>query len=639
MPWQVRRRQYCRIRMTKPFVRIWNVRVLIFTAVYFFCRHMYRGSVMRAELDGGEIWIESSYAENKLVSQVPGMRYHKGRDMWHVKATWTACLTMRAVYGNRLQLGPKLIEWGREQASRENALLALGNSMSGIEGALDERLFGYQRAGVEFLGNAKRAILADEPGLGKTASTISTLKLLHEAGEDVFPVLVIAPNSTKKVWEREFKNWWPDFDGTVAVVGGNATARRKALDSPASVYVIHWESVRLHSSIAGYGSIRLKACAKCGGIEDPRPDEAYKAAVPEAKCEVHPRELNLKKFRTVIVDEAHRGKDQNAKQTRAVWSVMKDAEFRFLLTGTPVTNSVDDMWSLLHSIDPEAFPVRSKFLDVFAETRLNFFGGFEVLGLNPERAETFRRILGSYMRRTPKKLALPQLPEMLPMQYREVKLKPQQAKQYEQMRKGMLTLLDNGIPLTADSAVSQFSRLKQFASATGSYNEETGKVKLTEPSSKIDDLVELLDDEGRPLVVAAPSRQLLELAGARLEKEKYKVGYITGAQTIDERDVAVREFQAGKLDVVLVNAAGAEGITLTYADTLVFLERFDSALLNEQMVNRVYRIGSEQHKAIRVICIIAEGTVESNREYTLWAKEERAQEVVQDSERLRRMLQ
>jgi SWI/SNF-related matrix-associated actin-dependent regulator 1 of chromatin subfamily A len=591
-----------------------------------------------AELDGNEIWVKCNFAENKLVGSVPGMKFHKGKDMWRVPATWTACLTMRAMYGSALELGPKLKEWAWEQAARENGLRLLGDSMDVDLPGTDERLFGYQRAGVAFMAEAEAAILGDEPGLGKTAQAIQTVKRMHEQGKDVLPMLIICPNSLKKNWEKEFAIWWPDFQGTISVVDGSVAQRRKALGAGAQVDVINWEAVRLHSSVDGYGSIRLKACAKCGGIENPRPDEEYKAAVPEAKCERHKRELNTKGYKTVIVDEAHRGKSQDAKQTRAVWSVLSGATYRFLLTGTPIADNVGDVWSLLHGIHPEAFPVRSKFLDTFATTRLNFFGGFEVLGLRPDTADTFRRILSSYMRRTPKSLALPQLPPKLPMQYRYVKLKPQQAKQYKQMKEGMLTLLDNDMPLTAESAVTQFSRLKQFASATGTWNAETGKVELAEPSSKVDELLDFMQDEQKPLVVAAQTPQLLKLAGKRLTAEKYRVGYITGEQSIDERDVAVRDFQEGKLDVVLVNAAGAEGITLTRADTLVFIERFDNPVKNEQMENRIYRIGSERHEAIRIVCILAEDTIETNREYNLWQKQERAEEVIQDKERIRRML-
>jgi SNF2 family DNA or RNA helicase len=595
---------------------------------------------MYAELDGNEIWVRCNFAENKLVSSVPGMRFHKGKDMWRVPATWAACLTMRAVYGSALELGPKLIEWGRWQAKREQQLKLVGEAM-GIPAEVDiydDRLFGYQRAGAEFLADAGRAILGDDPGLGKTAQTISALKGMHDQGIDIFPIVIICPNSLKKNWEKEFAIWWPDFPGAVQVIDGPVARRRKYLESDALVYIINWEAVRLHSRLDGYGSIRLKTCAKCGGLENARPDEEYKAAVPEAKCEKHPRELNKLAPKTVIVDEAHRGRNQDAKMTRAMWAVMSQAKYRFMLTGTPIEDNVGDMWALLHGLDPEAFPVRSKFLDTFAVTHLNFFGGFEVLGLKPAMADTFRRILATYLRRVPKEVALPQLPPKLPTQYRYVQMKPQQAKQYKQMKEGMFTLLDGETPITASNAAAQFAHLRQFASATGSYDPVTGKVTLSDPSSKIDELIDFMHDEGQPVVVAAESRKLLELAGKRLESEKFRVGYITGAQSIDERDVAVREFQGGKLDAVLVNGAGAEGITLTRADTLVFLEQFGSNTKNKQMIDRIHRIGSERHAAVRIIVIVAEDTIETNREYNLWVKEERGQEVIQDKERIRRML-
>jgi SNF2 family DNA or RNA helicase len=415
--------------------------------------------------------------------------------------------------------------------------------------------------------------------------------------------------------------------------------RRKQFKEEADVYIINWESVRLHSRLSGYGSIRLNSCAVCGGIPDPRPGEEYKGAVTEAKCEKHPRELNKIKWGTVIVDEAHRMKDPNAKQTRAVWSVLHSAGYRYALTGTPVGDNVGDLWSILHGIDPVAFPVRSKFLDLFAVTRLNFFGGFEVLGLNPERRSIFHRILSSYMRRTPKKLVLPELPPKMPETYRYVKMRPAQAKQYKQMADGMITLLDDGTPLVAATTLSQLTRLRQFASATGSVDPD-GRVQLAEPSAKIDDLLDFIKDNGsKPLVVAAVSKQLINLAAARLAKEGITYGLITGDQTLDERAAAERAFQAGKLEVILLTqATGGTGITLTAADTIYFLERSYSKTDNQQTEDRVYRIGSEIHSSISVVVCITEDSVEDNRELLLAVKEGRIEEIVCDRERLRRVL-
>ena len=592
---------------------------------------------MIAEYEDGSIWFTTSYAERSLIKQLPGVRFDRKRSQWYMHATWVACLTMRSLFKEALELGPKLKDWAWEEITEEEMLHDLSQRFEYNGVAYDSRLFGYQAAGAEFMAYAKRAILADEPGLGKTAQTISALRALKYSGIDIYPILVICPNGVKRTWEDEFRQWWPDGPA-VQVVAGSAAQRRKQLTNCRyDVDVINWESVRLHSSVSSYGSIRLKACGKCGGIENPRSDEEYKSAVPESKCERHPRELNLNKYKTVIVDEAHNMKDPNAKQTRAVWSVLHSAKYRYCLTGTPIADNVGDLWSILHGLDGRAFPVRSKFLDTFATTHLNFYGGYEILGLRPERKETFQRILNAYMRRIPKSVALPQLPPRLPTQFRYVAMRPVQAKQYKQMQDGMLTLLDSGTPIAADRALSQFTRLRQFACATG--GEENGKIRLADPSCKVEDLLEFIADNPGPLVVAAPSKQLINLAAKRLGKEKYKYGLITGDQSIDERHVTMLDFQAGKFDLVLLTTgAGGEGITLTRADTIYFMERSYSALENSQTEDRVYRIGSEIHDAVRVVVCITEGTIEDNRECSLAVKNERFEEVVQDKARMRRML-
>jgi SWI/SNF-related matrix-associated actin-dependent regulator 1 of chromatin subfamily A len=189
---------------------------------------------------------------------------------------------------------------------------------------------------VAFLAASKRALLADEPGLGKTAQAIRALKRLKEQGEDVFPALIVCPNTLKKNWEREFQKWWPEV--TTQVIKGTATQRKKqfdiAVESNLDVMVINWESLRSHSRLAPYGSVALTRCAPCGGHDE---------SVSETRCEVHLRELNNIKFKSVVADEIHRSKDPKSKQTRALWSATGDAEIRFAMTGTPIAKDVVDV--------------------------------------------------------------------------------------------------------------------------------------------------------------------------------------------------------------------------------------------------------------------------------------------------------
>jgi SNF2 family DNA or RNA helicase len=498
------------------------------------------------------------------------------------------------------------------------------------------KLLGFQRSGVAFLVKSRRALLADPPGTGKTAQLIRTLQVLQEMGENPFPALVVCPNSLKlSTWSRELSTWAPEIHAQV--VDGNAAQRRKQLASGAQVYILNWEAVRLHSRLAGYGTIALTDKEKA------------------------PKELNQLGLRTVICDEAHKAKDPTAAQTRAVWAVLHEAEFRFLASGTPVSQNVGDLWSLGHGLEETWFPAKTKYLDYFADTSINTFGGLDVHGIRPDHRDEFFKIVDPLMRRIPKEAALPHLPPVLPVQIRHTVMSAKQKKAYDEMERDMIAQLND--LLVAPNPLSQLIRLNQFASAcgemvpgetserqwvreNGDLVEKTIRVptvtmKLSAPSSKVDDLVDLLEELGpdEPLVVAAVSRQLIELAADRLTKLKISFGLITGAQSQYERDQAVQRFQNGQLRVVMLTlGAGAEGITLTRARTMLFMQTSYSEVQNAQARDRVHRIGSERHDAIRIIEQVTPGTIEERRQQLLETKQMRMEEVVRDRETLAKLL-
>lgn len=528
------------------------------------------------------------------------------------------------------------------------------------------KLLDFQRPGVAFLVRNKRAILADPPGLGKTAQLIRTLQVLAEMGQNPFPALVVCPNSLKSsTWSFELTKWAPEI--TVIIIDGSAIRRRKQIaqiaDLAASgtpvVGVLNWEGVRLHSRIAGYGTIALS--------------EKDKTA----------KELNELGLRTVICDEAHRLKDPKSAQTRATWAVLHGAEFRYLATGTPIADNIGDLWALLHGIEPGWLPAKTKYVDRYADTSVNFFGGLDVHGIKPETRDEFFRIVDPLMRRIPKKAALPQLPDKLPTAIRHTPMLPKQKKAYEQMREHMIANID-GL-LVAPNALAQLMRLNQLASScaelipvsrrewrtrtvyTGNvlfdaYQEPYDEIKrdddgeivtekyfveypdfdvrLTAPSPKVDDLVDLLEELGdEPLVVAAVSRQLIEIAAERLERLNIPHGLVTGAQSGYERGQAIERFQNGRHRVILLTlGAGAEGLTLTRASRMLFMQDSYSSIQNQQAEDRIYRIGSERHDSIQIIKQICPGTVEETKQDILRAKALRMEEVVRDRSTLLRLL-
>ena len=591
---------------------------------------------VEVELDesGRNIIIATEWRYKELCKTLPGSKWDPKAQQWRVPTSWASCLALRSTFKTELQIGPGLTEWASNEMIKRITPANELRVLETLEDASNEDLFPHQRAGVAFLATAKRALLADEPGLGKTAQAIRALKKLQENGEEPFPALIVCPNTLKKNWKREFARWWPDVK--VEVIKGSANQRRKIFEEPADVYVINWESLRSHSRLAPYGSVALARCTTCGGHDE---------KVTENRCEVHLRELNMITFNSVVADEIHRSKEPKSKQSRALWAATGDAPIRFALTGTPIANNVLDLWSILHWLAPEEWPSKTRWIDRMIDTMMNAFGGMMVLGVKPHMQPEFDATLNPRMRRMLKSVVLPWLPEMM-FERRDIEMSTKQAKAYKQMRDLMIAELEGGDVVTAPSPLTQTTRLLQFASSYAEMNvdETTGesKARLTEPSCKVDALMDDIkngDFGDDSVAVCAVSRQLIELLSAALTKEKIQHGLITGAQTEDERQQAVDDFQAGKIKWILFTAqAGGVGITLTAARRLIMLQRPWSLVDHKQALDRVHRIGSEIHDSIIVTDYVTEGTVEERVLQVLETKADNFEAIVRDKAQLLALL-
>lgn len=591
---------------------------------------------MNVELDdtNKHVVINAEWRFKELCKSLPGAKWDTKLSVWTVPLSWATCLALRSTFRNDLIIGPKLTDWATNELANRITPANTLRDLETLEDLSNADLFPHQRAGVAFLKTARRALLADEPGLGKTAQAIRALKAFKDSGEDIFPALVVCPNTLKKNWKREFVKWWPDVN--VQVIKGSAGQRRKQFEEPADVYVINWEGLRTHSRLAGYGSIALARCQSCGGHDE---------KVSENRCEVHPRELNNIDFKAVIADEIHRSKEAKSKQTRALWAATGDADIRFALTGTPIANDVLDLWSILHWLSPNEWPSKTRWVDRMINTMLNAFGGMMVLGVKPHMEQEFYAAINPRMRRMLKAKVLPWLPEMM-FERRDVEMSTKQKKAYDQMRDMMIAELEGGEALTAPSALTQTIRLLQFASsyAEMATNEATGEIKavLADPSCKVEALMDDIkngDFGNDSVAVCAVSRQLIYLLSAALTKEDIRHGLITGSQSEDERQQAVDDFQAGKIKWILFTAqAGGVGITLTAARRLIMLQRPWSLVDHKQALDRVHRIGSEIHDSIIVTDYVTEGTIEERVIQVLETKADNFEQIVRDKDKLLSLL-
>lgn len=564
------------------------------------------------ELNNNRIYITSERSDQERCKLIPGCRWDRTAQQWHVAKSWAACKQLRAVFGFRLEIGPNLLAWAQQEVSQRIApSLALRDALEVNDSSgLHPDLYDFQRAGALFLLTARHALLGDPMGAGKTIQVLAAA----QAAQTV-PALIICPSSMKRTWGRETEKWWPGVP--VYVVEGTAIKRAKILSDAMKnpgVVIINWESVRLHSRLSAYGSIAL------------------------SDKEKELKELNQIPFKLVVADEAHRMKDPTTKQTRAVWAVGQNAsvQYRWALTGTPITNQPDTLYPILHFLDPEEWPSKTKYVERYCLASLNIWGAMDIFGIKPEMEEEFYSIFDPRFRRMPKEVILPQLPPIV-FERRYVEMGAKQKKAYESMVENLVAEMSDGSLVIASNPISQLTRLTQYASAYTELTEDG--VKLTDPSCKLDQLMEDLEDINEPVVVFAQSRQLIRMAAARMEKAKLAYVIIEGGQSPDVRQNAIDAFQEGKVDVILVViAAGGVGITLTRARVAIFLQRSWSYVDQQQAIGRVHRIGSEVHESVVIVDYITSGTIEEGQLAVLAGKADSLEAIIRDQKTIKRLM-
>lgn len=558
--------------------------------------------------DNDTFKVDVGFRDTALCKQVPGMRAGRldvgtGEVEWTCPATWYHAVVCRAVFSDRLTYDDTVCRWGHLESLREQNRRATKDHV-----AADNHLglYPFQTTGAGWLAHGN-SILADDMGLGKTVQALAALNAVVSGD-----ALVVTTSSMKFKWAEEAAIWAPAWT-SVVVVDGSADKRSKAIEKapPGTLFIINWESLRLHTRQSGYGSITL---------------------TPAERAE---KELNRRNITVVIADEAHRAKDPKSKQARSLWQVAKSADYVWALTGTPVANVPNDLWSLLHLMDPVVWASRSAFQDRYVYGFTTDWG-FEPIGWRAENKEELFRFVDQYMLRRSKAEVLPDLPAKT-YETRTLDLTSKQAAAYRDLRKEMMTAVGGDL-LTADNTLTQLIRLQQTASATPVVVD--GEViGLEKPSNKVAALLEILSEgDDEPVVVFAQSRKLIDLAEVELDSKGISSVRITGSEGSELRALNVQTFQEGRVRVALCTfGAGSEGITLTRASTAVFLQRPWSLVQSRQAEDRIHRIGQDADKVL-IIDLVSKGTVDALVHEALVVKGENLESVVRDRERLAALL-
>ena len=428
----------------------------------------------------------------------------------------------------------------------------------------------HQDEGTRFLRENDRAALFDEQGLGKSKQLIDALAAEIGVGT-IGAVLIICPNGLKSNWAQEVEKF---STLTYAVFGSGRNARRVAFRSlRAAFYIINYEAV--DSEVAS-----LKALLRFKPI-------------------------------AMVLDESHRIKTPEAKTTRAVLELRTHAARRYILTGTPVANKPEDLWSQMLFLD-DGQSLGTSFEAFQRHYRAGADGYKNVDQLRD-------RIADKSLRRT-KAQAL----ELPAKEYTRVLVDLQGAQRlmYDRMREELelwVRSLDGEEVLRrGDAILARMVRLAQLASNPGlldsAYQETPAKLNA------LDELLERYIARGPSQKIIAWTSFVGNIEALRRRYQRWSPVVIHGANSNEERDRAVHAFKSDPNTRLLIAnpAAAREGLTLTEANVAIYLDRTFNLVDYLQSQDRIHRIS--QTRLCEIVLLIAAGTVDEFIDFSLEQK-------------------
>ncbi|XP_036417558.1 chromodomain-helicase-DNA-binding protein 2 isoform X2 [Colossoma macropomum] len=438
----------------------------------------------------------------------------------------------------------------------------------------------YQLDGVNWLAHSwcrcNSVILADEMGLGKTIQTISFLSYLFHQHQLYGPFLLVVPLSTLTSWQREFVTWAPDMN--VVVYLGDVLSRKTIRDYE----WIHQQSKRIKFNVllTTY-EILLKDKGVLGNIN----------------------------WAFLGVDEAHRLKNDDSLLYKTLIDFRSN--HRLLITGTPLQNSLKELWSLLHFLMPDKFEFWEDFEEEHGKGRDNGY-------------QSLHKVLEPFLLRRVKK----DVEKSLPAKVEQI-LRVDMSAQQKQFYKWILTrnykALSKGTRGSSSGFLNIVMELKKCCNHAflikqpeeGENESSQERLQTTVRGSGklvlLDKLLTRLRERGNRVLIFSQMVRMLDILADYLAMKHYQFQRLDGSIKGELRKQALDHFNAeGSEDFcfLLSTRAGGLGINLASADTVVIFDSDWNPQNDLQAQARAHRIG--QKKQVNIYRLVTKGTVEED---------------------------
>ncbi|MDQ8180472.1 DEAD/DEAH box helicase [Pelagicoccus sp. SDUM812005] len=448
------------------------------------------------------------------------------------------------------------------------------------------KLRDYQRMGLGWLTAldevAAGGILADDMGLGKTAQTIAHLLDLKQRGRLANGALIVAPTSVVDNWIDELERFAP----TLKVARFHGKDRDRAWQGVGSCDV----------TLTSFALLRLES-----------------------------ERLQSRPWTLAILDEAQNIKNA-ASQTAATARGLR-AERKLCLTGTPIENRLEDIWSLFEFLLPgflgDENTFRSRIVQTLKDAGDSSFA--------EEVRNRLKRRLSPFVLRRTKREVLKDLPERTEVVH-AVSMTPAQRDFYDTYRKEAraeigTSLAVGGIAGARMLILARLLRLRQICCDPRLLEEGASHCDSGD-SAKLEALLELVEEligQGSRILIFSQFTSMLELIADALDDARIERLILTGSTK--DRASVVQSFQEGQAPVFLISLrAGGAGLNLTAADCVIHFDPWWNPAVERQASDRIYRIG--QQKRVFVYKLIVDDSIESKIQHLQKAKTELVEELL-----------
>ena len=432
---------------------------------------------------------------------------------------------------------------------------------------LNAELRNYQKTGYEWLKVLNNygfgGILADDMGLGKTLQLLSVVLDYVQNEKNPKPIMVVCPSSLTLNWQNEIEKFTPDL--TSIVIHGGAEERKRQIKSIPNNNIV----------VTSYDLLK-------------RDIDIYK-------------EINYE-FKFIIADEAQYIKNSNTQNAKAIKEI--NAQTRYALTGTPIENSLSELWSIFDFIMPGYLFGYRKFKELYEMPIVRDEDKMAMKKLKM-LIEPFilRRIKTEVLTELPDKTITVLNNEMQGEQQKIYMSYMQNAK-----NEAMEEINNNGFEKSQIKILALLMRLRQICCHPGLFLED-----YKGESSKLNQCIEVIKDaveSGHKILLFSSYTGMFQMIEKELKKENIEYCKLTGQTKVGERIKLVDEFNENEnLKVFLISLkAGGTGLNLIGADMVIHYDPWWNISAENQATDRTYRIG--QKKNVQVYKLITKNSIE-----------------------------